>query len=208
MKKSSGAAVKERSPVVTVAIITTVTGRTARDGYGIIAAVPRLPRLHPLDRVAAGLLAAGVACVAVGWLPVSEAQAVVTRIAELLAFLASVIVLAELTAEAEVFDVIAAWVAAVGRGSYVALFLLCVGFASLTTITLNLDTTAVLLTPVMLALAVKVGITPLPLAVTTAWLANTASLLLPVSNLTNLLALDRIGLAPAAFAARMWGAQL
>jgi arsenical pump membrane protein len=60
----------------------------------------------------------------------------------------------------------------------------------------------------MLALAGKVGIARLPLAVTTAWLANTASLLLPVSNLTNLLALNRIGLAPAAFAARMWGAEL
>jgi len=32
---------------------------------------------------------------------------------------------------------------------------------------------------------------PLPFAMTTVWLANTASLLLPVSNLTNLLALHR-----------------
>jgi Na+/H+ antiporter NhaD/arsenite permease-like protein len=38
---------------------------------------------------------------------------------------------------------------------------------------------------------------------TAVWLANTASLLLPVSNLTNLLAADRVALAPAAFAARM-----
>ncbi|HET8662592.1 MAG TPA: SLC13 family permease [Micromonosporaceae bacterium] len=170
--------------------------------------MPGFRQLHPLDWLAVGLLAAGGACVAAGWLPASDAGDVVVRIAELLGFLASVIVLAELTAEAEVFDVIAAWVAAVGRGSYLALFLLCVGFASLTTITLNLDTTAVLLTPVMLVLAAKVGLAPLPLAVTTAWLANTASLLLPVSNLTNLLALDRIGLDPAAFAARMWAAQL
>ncbi|MFD2353335.1 ArsB/NhaD family transporter [Nonomuraea ferruginea] len=43
---------------------------------------------------------------------------------------------------------------------------------------------------------------------TTIWFANTASLLLPVSNLTNLLAMDEIGLSPLEFAARMWAPQL
>ncbi len=154
------------------------------------------------------MLAAAAGCVSLGLLPLADARAVLARILPLLLFLGSVIVLAELTAAAEVFDVIATRVAALGRGNYLALFLLCVAFASLTTITLNLDTTAVLLTPVMLALARKVGIAAVPLAMTTVWLANTASLLLPVSNLTNLLALNRIGLAPAAFAARMWGAEV
>src|SRR4051812_11389765 len=130
------------------------------------------------------------------------------RVLPLLLFLGTVIVLAELTAEAEVFDVIAAWLARLGRGRYPVLFLLCVGFAALTTATLNLDTTAVLLTPVMLALARKLKVDPLPLAVTTVWLANTASVLLPVSNLTNLLAQQRVGLSPLGFAARMWLPQL
>ncbi|HEX5496386.1 MAG TPA: SLC13 family permease [Mycobacteriales bacterium] len=165
-------------------------------------------RLHVLDWIAILLLAAAAGCIALGWLPLSDADTVLTRILPLLAFLGSVIVLAELTAEAEVFDVLAARVAGAGRGNYLLLFLLCVALAAVTTITLNLDTTAVLLTPVMLALARKVGIATLPLAVTTVWLANTASLLLPVSNLTNLLALNRIGLDPAAFAARMWAAEL
>jgi arsenical pump membrane protein len=80
---------------------------------------------------------------------------------------------------------------------------LCVLFASATTAFLNLDTTAVLLTPVMLATAVVIGAPKLPLAILTVWLANTASLLLPVSNLTNLLAANRVDLSPAAFAARM-----
>jgi Na+/H+ antiporter NhaD/arsenite permease-like protein len=88
------------------------------------------------------------------------------------------------------------------------LFLLCVAFASATTMFLNLDTTAVLLTPVLLALAVRAEIATVPLAMTTLWLANTASLLLPVSNLTNLLAADRVALGAPAFAARMWLPQL
>jgi arsenical pump membrane protein len=87
------------------------------------------------------------------------------------------------------------------------LFLLCVALAAVTTMSLNLDTTAVLLTPVILSLAVRLRIEPLPLAMTAVWLANTASLLLPVSNLTNLLAADRVALAPAAFASRMWAPQ-
>jgi arsenical pump membrane protein len=131
-----------------------------------------------------------------------------TRIGPLLVFLATAIVLAELTGRAQVFDAVAAWVARTGKGSYPLLFGLCVLFASVTTITLNLDTTAVLLTPVMLALSTRVGIAAVPLAMTTVWLANTASLLLPVSNLTNLLAADRVALSPVEMAATMWLPQL
>ncbi|MER6025576.1 SLC13 family permease [Streptomyces sp. NPDC001851] len=167
-----------------------------------------LLRLHVLDRVAIGLLVTGLLCVATGLLPTGSASGAMTRIAPLLAFLGTVIVLAELTSRAEVFDVVAARVARAGRGSYALLFLLCVLFAAVTTIALNLDTTAVLLTPVMLALATRVGIAPVPLAMTTVWLANTASLLLPVSNLTNLLAANRVALSPLGLAARMWAPQL
>lgn len=161
-----------------------------------------------LDWLAGGMLACGLLCLATGLLPAGSAGDAMLRVAPLLAFLGTVIVLAELTSAAEVFDVVAAGVARAGRGSYAALFVLCVAFASLTTLTLNLDTTAVLLTPVMLALATRVGIAPVPLAMTTVWLANTASLLLPVSNLTNLLAADRVALTPTGLAATMWAPQL
>ncbi|MEV5241140.1 SLC13 family permease [Streptomyces cinnamoneus] len=167
-----------------------------------------LRRLHVLDWLAGGVLACGLLFLATGLLPAGPAGDAMVRIAPLLAFLGTVIVLAELTSRAEVFDVVAAWVARAGGGSYARLFLLCVVFASVTTITLNLDTTAVLLTPVMLALASRVGIAAVPLAMTTVWLANTASLLLPVSNLTNLLAADRVALSPLGLAARMWAPQL
>jgi arsenical pump membrane protein len=165
-------------------------------------------RLSVLDWIRFGLLAAGLACVATGLLPAAEALASVERIAPLLLFLCAVIVLAELTKEAQVFDVLATRLAILGRGNYAALFILCTAFASLVTIFLNLDTTAVLLTPVMLALAPRAKIEPLPLAMSTVWLANTASLLLPVSNLTNLLAMNRIALDTREFAARMWAPSL
>ena len=161
-----------------------------------------------LDWITAALLVLGLIFVATGLLPQAEAGATIRRILPLLLFLGSVIVLAELTADASVFDVIAVRVAGLARGNYPALFVLCVFFAAATTTVLNLDTTAVLLTPVMLALARKAGIAVIPLAMTTVWLANTASLLLPVSNLTNLLAANRVALPAAAFASRMWPVQL
>ncbi|NUW34386.1 arsenic transporter [Nonomuraea sp. SMC257] len=165
-------------------------------------------RLGVLDWVRIGLLALGVLFVATGLLPLREAAESMDDIGPLLVFLVGIIVLAELTKEAQVFDVIAARMAVLGRGNYAALFLLCTAFASFVTIFLNLDTTAVLLTPVMLALAPKARIAPLPLAMTTIWLANTASLLLPVSNLTNLLGMQKIGLNAQEFAARMWAPQI
>ncbi|GAA3226804.1 ArsB/NhaD family transporter [Dactylosporangium siamense] len=161
-----------------------------------------------MDWVGIGLFVAGGVAVAARLLPVAEAEHTVERIAPLLAFLGAVIVLAELTAQAEVFDVLADRLATLAKGRTVALFGVCVAFAAVTTMILNLDTTAVLLTPVMLALARRLGLPPLPLAVTTVWLANTASLLLPVSNLTNLLAAGHVGLGPVAFAGRMWLPQL
>ncbi len=165
-------------------------------------------RFDTLDWIRLALLTAGLLCVATGLLPRAEAAANMRRIGPLLLFLTGVIVLAQLARRALVFDVIAHRLAIIGRGNYAVLFVLCVLFAATTTMVLNLDTTAVLLTPVMLALAVPARITPLPLAMTTLWLANTASLVLPVSNLTNLLAADRVGLDGVGFAARMWLPQL
>ncbi|MGD0557578.1 MAG: SLC13 family permease [Streptosporangiaceae bacterium] len=169
--------------------------------------VQNTPRLGALDWIAIILLVAGGICVGTGLLPTSDADDIMRRIWPILLFLATVLVLAELTAQAGLFNVIAARLARSAGGKFAALFGLCVVFASVTTITLNLDTTAVLLTPVMLALAVSLDVPPLPLAMTTTWLANTASLLLPVSNLTNLLAANRVALAPVEFASRMWLAQ-
>src|SRR5262249_61365710 len=111
--------------------------------------------------IALGLLGAGALCVASGLLPTHDAEATVRRVLPLLLFLGSVIVLAELTAAAEVFDVIATRLSIIARGRFPVLFLLCVALASVTTIALNLDTTAVLLTPVILALAFKIKVAPL-----------------------------------------------
>jgi arsenical pump membrane protein len=75
--------------------------------------------------------------------------------------------------------------------------------AASTTAVLSLDATVVLLTPVVLATARTLGTASRPHAYATAHLANTASLLLPVSNLTNLLAFTAAGLSFVHFSAVM-----
>ncbi|UAJ80092.1 hypothetical protein IT072_03270 [Leifsonia sp. ZF2019] len=109
----------------------------------------------------------------------------------------------ELAAEAGLFRVVAERTARWGRGREWLLWLLTLGLAVLSAIFLSLDTTAVLLTPVVVLLARHARLSPLPFALTTVWIANTASLLLPVSNLTNLLAQHPMGLGPLDFVALM-----
>jgi arsenical pump membrane protein len=76
--------------------------------------------------------------------------------------------------------------------------------AALTTATLSLDATVVLLTPVVAAAATASRVSPRPMVHACARLANSASLLLPVSNLTNLLALPFLaGVSFLGFAVRM-----
>jgi arsenical pump membrane protein len=142
--------------------------------------------------------------VTTGLLPWHETSDVTRRMAPILLFLVAITVLAELAEVAMVFDVAAREAAHLARGRTPILFLLVAALATLTTILLGLDTTAVLLTPVVLSLAAQLQLSPLPFAMVTVWLANTASLLLPVSNLTNLLALRRLHLSPHEFFSRMW----
>ncbi|EWT01732.1 arsenic transporter [Intrasporangium oryzae NRRL B-24470] len=117
----------------------------------------------------------------------------VERVGPILVFLVAMTFVAEVCDLAGLFDEAAHWAARAAAGRVALLWLLVVVLATGSTIVLSLDTTAVLLTPVAIAVARQVGAPPMPFAMTTLWLANTASLLLPVSNLSNLLALHPLG---------------
>ncbi len=135
---------------------------------------------------------AGALVVLTGLLPLPEATALLARVAPVLLFLAAITVVAELADRVGAFEVAARWAAEAARGRTVLLYLLTAVVAVLVTVLVSLDTTAVLLTPLVLVLTRRLGLPFLPFAVLVVWLANTASLLLPVSNLTNLLAVGRL----------------
>lgn len=152
--------------------------------------------------VGAVLLLLGIVAVATGLLPLSDAAQLWDRVWPILLFVVAVTVVTELAAEAGLFTAVAQQTARWGRGRAWLLWLLVAAVAAVSTIFLSLDTTAVLLTPVVVVLARHAGLDPLPFALTTVWLANTGSLLLPVSNLTNLLAQHAMGdPSPLEFAA-------
>ncbi|WP_345799889.1 SLC13 family permease [Microbacterium sp. AZCO] len=147
----------------------------------------------PITIIGAVLLLVSGAAVAFGVMPAADVLAIGDRVWPILLFVLAITVVAELAALAGVFDLASAFLARLARGRVWLLWLLVVALAVVATAFLSLDTTAVLLTPVVIAVARAHRLDPLPFAFTTVWLANTASLALPVSNLTNLLAVESFG---------------
>jgi arsenical pump membrane protein len=118
-------------------------------------------------------------------------------------FLAAILVFGHLCAEAGVFDYLGARAARASGGRPTRLLVLVVLLAAAVTAVLTLDATVVLLTPVVLTTVQRMRIAARPHLYACTHLANSGSLLLPVSNLTNLLAFAASGLAFGHFAALM-----
>ena len=118
-------------------------------------------------------------------------------------FLAAILVFGHLCAEAGVFDYLGAQAAVTSHGRPRRLLALIVVLAAVVTAVLTLDATVVLLTPVVMTTVRQMRIRARPHAYACTHLANSGSLLLPVSNLTNLLAFAASGLAFGHFAALM-----
>lgn len=165
----------------------------------------------------AALFVAGLAFFASGLLSRESALDLFARTAPILLFVVAMTVVTDLADNAGLFRFLTARMARFGtrrgtarsrQGRVITLWLLVVVLATLSTVFLSLDTTAVLVTPVVVSLARHARIHPLPFALTTVWLANTASLFLPVSNLTNLLAQQQLGLGPAGFLELLWAPAL
>ncbi|MFE2411743.1 SLC13 family permease [Kitasatospora sp. NPDC059408] len=141
--------------------------------------------------------------VAVGAISPSDALAEVQRLGPVVGFLAAVLVLAQLCDDEGLFHACGAWMARTAAGRPRRLLAQVFVVASVITAVLSLDATVVLLTPVVFATAARLGARPKPHVYACTHLSNTASLLLPVSNLTNLLAFAASGLSFTRFAALM-----
>lgn len=151
----------------------------------------------PVALAAAGLV---VGTGAVSWAGATEE---VTELAPVVGFLAAVLVLARLCDDVGLFHAAGVMMARATASGQTRLLASVFGISALVTAVLSLDATVVLLTPVVLATARALTVPARPHAYATAHLANSASLLLPVSNLTNLLAFSAAGLTFLHFAAAM-----
>jgi len=167
---------------------------------GTLAFAVARPRGLPEVAVAAP---AALLLLVTGVVTLSEARDELGDVGATVAFLAAVLVLGELCARSGLFEAAGEWLAHGSRGRPVTLLGLVVLLCSVVTAVLSLDATVVFLTPVVFATAGRLGARPRPHAYASVHLSNSASLLLPVSNLSNLLAFQATGLSFARFGALM-----
>jgi arsenical pump membrane protein len=146
--------------------------------------------------------AAGVV-IGAGAITLDHVRAETEQLGPVIGFLAAVLLLAQLCDDEGLFRACGTWMARTAGGRPRRLLVYVFAVASVITAVLSLDATVVLLTPVVFVTAGRLGARSKPHIYACTHLSNTASLLLPVSNLTNLLAYAASGLSFTRFAALM-----
>jgi arsenical pump membrane protein len=165
----------------------------------LAAAVAR-PRWAPDWAVA---LLAAAALAAGGVLSGHEASAALRHLGPTVGFLAALLVLAYGCRQAGLFDALGREMANGARGRPRRLLAMVFLAAAGTTAVLSLDATVVLLTPIVFATAARLPTSSRPHVFACTHLANSASLVFPVSNLTNLLAFQALSLSFVRFGGLM-----
>ncbi len=161
----------------------------------LLAVAVAAAALRPLG-LAKWVVAVAAAAVelAVGLIGPSAARDALGPLAPAIGFLLAAIPLAVLVDSVGFFESLAM---VMSRGRHMVGWLWVL--AALVTTVLNLDASVVLLTPLYVRIARRTGIDPLTLAFQPVLLAMLASSALPVSNLTNLIAVAHSGASPVEF---------
>lgn len=115
--------------------------------------------------------------------------------ANVLLFLLGMMIVTCVAERGGVFDALAVIAARFSRGSGRLLLVNVFLLGALITAFLSLDVTVIVLTPIVYAVTTRLRIDPRPYLFACAFVANTASLFLPVSNLTNILMYDLLHLS-------------
>jgi arsenical pump membrane protein len=127
---------------------------------------------------------------------------------EAMLFLLGLLVLSKLVEKSGFFSWAAVHAARRAGGDGRVLFRNVFLLGALITALLSLDTTALLLTPLVLAFVQRLRLVARPFVLLCALVANTGSLILPVSNLTNLVFVGSFGLHFGPYAAWMFAPQI
>ncbi|HEY9315635.1 SLC13 family permease [Williamsia sp.] len=159
---------------------------------------------------AAVAVPAAVAAVVLGVVEPDRAWDELRELSSTVLFLAALLVISFACSALGVFDWVARLIAhraaspgGAGHPTGHRLFGLVFAAAAITTAALSLDATVLLLTPVLLSMTSALRVPARPHSYATVTLANSASTLMPVSNLTNLLAFAATGLGFVEFTALM-----
>jgi arsenical pump membrane protein len=153
------------------------------------------------EPVAAVVAAAGL--VVFGAVSIDRTRQALGDLAPTIGFLAALLLIGDGCRREGLFDALGTLMARRANASPRRLLALVFILAAGVTAVISLDSTIVLLTPVVFATVTRLRMTPTPYVYACDHLANSASLLLPVSNLTNLLAFRASGLTFAHFSLLM-----
>ncbi|WP_370248926.1 SLC13 family permease [Nocardioides sp.] len=158
---------------------------------GLLLAALLTVAVRPPGRRVEAAVATGAAALALGLLPGALVADTLERLGPVVAFLVAILVVATVADRSGLFVAAGRWVRSSrgGRRGAVRQFGVAFALAGVVTAVLSLDATVVLLTPVVLAATRAAGRSHRPAVYACLRLANSGSLLLPVSNLTTLLAL-------------------
>ncbi|MBZ8176855.1 arsenic transporter [Corynebacterium sp. 3HC-13] len=130
---------------------------------------------------------AALALIWLGFLDSTAATSFLTRVLAVLSFASFMTIIVNISSDAGTFETL---LSRVQPRRPASTWLVIVLLSLFSTVFFSLDTTAVLITPVAILLARNARIPMLPAALSVIWLANLGSMLLPISNLTNLLAVQ------------------
>ena len=153
-------------------------------------------------------LGGAAAMIAIGAVHPRDLRAIYDTSGPAVLFLVALLVLSALVDKSGLFEWAALLAARRSRGSGRVLFRNVFVLGAVVTATLSLDTTAVLLTPVVLSFVRRLDVSARPYVIACAFVANAGSLALPVSNLTNLILCAAFRIPFAAFVAHMVPVQL
>jgi len=136
------------------------------------------------------MAAGAIAMVLSGLVPPGQAGRLLLGSWNILLFFTGLILIAWVAEESGFFRWIALEAARLADGDSRRLLLNVFAVGVLTSTFLSNDATALLLTPVVIAVADETALSPLPLALACTFIADTASVTLPVSNPINVLFLE------------------
>ncbi|HEY9772406.1 MAG TPA: ArsB/NhaD family transporter [Planktothrix sp.] len=160
-------------PLATVAVFLTT----------LVLVLKRPWRLHEAWAALIGsflMLALGLEAPEQAWNTVLQGK-------DVLLFLLALMIFSALIDQTGFFEWAAIHAAKAAKGSGRALFRNVFLVGAAITALLSLDTTAIILTPIVMSFINRLKLEPRPFLLACAFVSNTGSLLLPVSNLTNLL---------------------
>jgi len=126
---------------------------------------------------------------AVGAIGAAEAAGAVAAQWDVFLFFLGLMVIAAIADQSGVVVRLTLAAQRLARGRRDFLFVLVCAVAVVITTTLSNDATVLVLTPLVLGMAARLGVPPLPFAFACAYLANASSLTLPVANPANIIVL-------------------